>query len=175
MTAIRSMAELVGALRKRKDELNLSNETIDAIAGMQSGYAGKLLAPKPTRNIGYMSLGDLMGALGVCLRVVEDEAQVDLVKTRWVKRKRARKTGSPSIAPSMQKAVPMNLQITPELQDVLSRRGYMREIGLRGNLKRNSRLSRWKRSVLARRAAKARWGRVREAEEPHRESAEAPG
>ena len=76
MTApIRSMADLVEALRQRRDELDISHETIDAIAGLQSGYASKLLAPRAPRNIGYMSLGDIMGALGVGLQVVEDGEQ----------------------------------------------------------------------------------------------------
>jgi hypothetical protein len=88
MTApIRSMAELVNALRARRDELDISHETIDAIAGLQSGYASKLLAPRAPRNIGYMSLGDIMGALGIGLQVVEDSEQIQRVAGRWQKRK----------------------------------------------------------------------------------------
>lgn len=84
---IRSMGELVDALRRRKDELDISNETIDAISGMQAGYCAKLLAPRAPRNIGYMSLGDIMGALGIGLQVVEDAEQIQRVSGRWQKRK----------------------------------------------------------------------------------------
>jgi hypothetical protein len=91
---ITDMAGLVEALRRRKEELNLSNATIDAIAGMQDGYASKLLAPKPVRHIGYRSLGDLMGALGVGLVLVEDSAGRARLESLWEPRKR-----SPTIRP----------------------------------------------------------------------------
>jgi hypothetical protein len=39
MTApIRSQSELLDAIRARRDELNISHETIDNIAGFQAGY-----------------------------------------------------------------------------------------------------------------------------------------
>lgn len=90
MTAkvITSMPELVAAIRARRDELNLSHEAIDAIAGFQSGYTSKLLSPNPIRNIGYMSLGSLLGALGVALVVVEDATQRAKVESRWCQRRR---------------------------------------------------------------------------------------
>jgi hypothetical protein len=91
MTAkvITSMPELVAALRARRDELNISHELIDDIAGLQSGYTSKLLAPTPGKNLGYMSLGAIMGALGIGLVVVEDSARRALVEGRWSQRKRA--------------------------------------------------------------------------------------
>jgi len=160
MTApIRSMPELLDALRARRDELNISHETIDNIAGLQSGYTSKLLAPTPIKNLGAMSMGALLGALGMALVAVPDPDAVAQVQTRWQKRKRPQKLPSPSISPSIDNIVPKQIQVTPDLQRLLHRPGYMREIGLRGNLKRNQKLSRWKRSVLARRAAKARWAR----------------
>jgi hypothetical protein len=99
MTApIRDMAGLVEAIRRRKDELNISNETIDAIAGFQSGYAGKVLAPKPIRHVGYMSLGLILGALGVGLEVVEDEEVRIRVEGRWQKRKRKVEPSAPTFS-----------------------------------------------------------------------------
>jgi hypothetical protein len=90
MTAkvITSMPELVAALRARRDELNIPHELIDDIAGLQSGYTSKLLAPIPGKNLGYMSLGAVMGALGIGLVVVEDAARRALVEGRWRQRKR---------------------------------------------------------------------------------------
>src|SRR4051812_1815741 len=89
MTApIRSMPELVQALRTRRDELNISHETIDAIAGLQSGYTSKLLAPKPIKNLGPMSFGSLLGALGLAVVVVPDPQAEAKVEKHWVKRKR---------------------------------------------------------------------------------------
>jgi len=163
MTApIRSMPELIEALRARRDSLNISHETIDSIAGLQSGYTSKLLAPKPIKNLGPMSFGSLLGALGLAVVVVEDPQAVVRVEKHWQKRKRPQKLPPLSISLSISNEVPMELQITPELQGILHRPEYMREIGLRGNIKRNMNLSKWKRRVLARRAAKARWARISE-------------
>jgi hypothetical protein len=84
---IRTMADLVEALRQRRDELDISHETIDEISGLQSGYSGKLLAPRAPRNLSYNSLGLILGALGVGLEVVEDPEQIARVAKRWQKRK----------------------------------------------------------------------------------------
>jgi hypothetical protein len=96
MTAkvITSMPDLVAAIRARRDELNISHELIDDIAGLQSGYTSKLLAPVPGKNLGYMSLGAIMGALGIGLVVVEDSARRALVEGRWRQRKRNPKRSS---------------------------------------------------------------------------------
>ncbi|WP_018320239.1 hypothetical protein [Bradyrhizobium sp. WSM2793] len=84
---VRSMAGLVEALRQRRDELDISNETIDNIAGFPERYTSKLLAPRAPRNLSYHSLGQILGALGVGLRLVEDPEQVARVRRRWEKRK----------------------------------------------------------------------------------------
>src|SRR5947209_5634308 len=79
---------LIQAFRDRRDELDLSHELIGEIGGLQSGYAGKLLAPKPIKNLGPMSFGAMLGALGVALVMVEDLEAAARVKERWTKRKR---------------------------------------------------------------------------------------
>jgi hypothetical protein len=42
-----SYEDLHRIMRARANDLNLSREAIDAIAGLQSGYAAKLLSPRP--------------------------------------------------------------------------------------------------------------------------------
>lgn len=159
MTApIRSMPELVDAIRARRDELNISHETIDNIAGLQSGYTSKLLGPIPLKGFSHMSLGAVLGALGIGLVVIEDPEAKAKVQSRWQKRKRPQRL-MPSISVSIQNEVPATIQITPELQAHLRDPMFMRMIGLQGNIKRNQRLSPWKRRVLARRAANARWNK----------------
>jgi hypothetical protein len=55
MTApIRSQSELLDAIRARRDELNISHETIDNIAGFQAGYTSNCCAPadeKPRAHV----------------------------------------------------------------------------------------------------------------------------
>lgn len=62
---IRSMTGLVEAPRQRRDELNISHATIDAISSFQPDRAGKLLAPRAPRKMSYYSLRRILGALGL--------------------------------------------------------------------------------------------------------------
>jgi hypothetical protein len=39
----RSYSELLNCIRRRKDELNVSFEILDAVSGLESGYSTKLL------------------------------------------------------------------------------------------------------------------------------------
>jgi hypothetical protein len=156
MTApIRSQAELLDAIRARRDALNISHETIDGIAGLQSGYTSKLLAPVPIKNLGPMSMGPLLGALGVALVLIEDEALVAKVRGRWIKRKRPQKL--PVLA--------SGLSIT-EIDDE-TRRNYMRMIGSKGGKmggskggkRRAKTMKKRARQAAASHAARMRWAK----------------
>jgi hypothetical protein len=163
MTApIRSMPELIEALRARRDSLNISHETIDSIAGLQSGYTSKLLAPKPIKNLGPMSFGSLLGALGLAVVVVEDPAAVVRVEKHWQKRKRPMKLLSASIPASIDNEVPTKLQITPELQALVANAAFMKTIARLGGIGRSKRLSPRHRRIIAKRAARARWSKQNE-------------
>lgn len=162
MTApIRSMPDLIQALRNRRDELQLTHETIDDISGLQAGYTSKLLAPKPIKNLGPMSFECILGALGLAVVVVEDPEQIARIEWQWTKRRRPKRKmlalPPPSMPLSIEHQVPAEIQVTPALQRLLSNPEWMKEIGLRGNHARNAKLSPWKRRVIARKAAKARW------------------
>ena len=87
---IHSMPDLLAALRARRDELELTHERIDDIAGFPSGYAGKLLAPEPIKNLGWLSFGLALDSMGVALILVENPDQVRLVQKRWIPRERPR-------------------------------------------------------------------------------------
>ena len=84
----RSLPEVVEALRVWRDERGITHEVFDAIAGWADGYAGKLLAPIPIKNLGWLSLGDARKALAIKLVVVEDPEQRKLVERRWKQRER---------------------------------------------------------------------------------------
>jgi hypothetical protein len=84
------MPEVVEALRVWRDERGITHEVFDDIAGWAHGYAGKLLAPEPIKNLGWMSLGDALKTLAIKLVVVEDPEQRRLVESRWKRRERPR-------------------------------------------------------------------------------------
>lgn len=86
---IRSWDDLVGALRKHFDDLDVAMNTIDEVAGLPVGYAAKLLAPVPVRSIGPTSLGPLLGCGGVKLQLVIDVEAFTKIGRRLKKRKYA--------------------------------------------------------------------------------------
>lgn len=85
---VRGMPDMVASFRVCRDERQLTHETIDDIAGFQSGYCSKLLAPEPIRNLGWLSFGDFLGAVGKMLLLVDDHEQIERVKDRWTPRER---------------------------------------------------------------------------------------
>jgi hypothetical protein len=85
---IRSMPDVLDRCRARRDELGITHETIDDIAGWAAGYGGKILAPNPIKNLGWMSLGSLLGTIGTMLIMVEDPEQIRRVQDRWIRRER---------------------------------------------------------------------------------------
>ena len=64
----RSYEDIVAACRSRRQELGLPQLTIDEIAGLQSGYVGKIECGD--KRLGPMSLPCLLGALGLELVMV---------------------------------------------------------------------------------------------------------
>lgn len=83
------MDGLLAAFRARAEALNVSRATIDDVSGLQSGYTGKLLANPPIKNVGAMSLGPLLGALGLAIVLVEDADQMRRIKSRMSERNAA--------------------------------------------------------------------------------------
>lgn len=87
-------------LRERRQALGLTHLQVDEIAGLQSGYTGKLEIA--TKNYGPMSLGSMLGALGVKIvfvpaagkqpeTAIDAKASLDNLKT--VRKKLAAKGG----------------------------------------------------------------------------------
>lgn len=164
MTApIRSMPELIQALRARRDELQLTHETIDAVSGLQPGYTSKLLAPKPIKNLGPMSFEMLLGALGVAVVVVEDPEQIARVSRQWTKRRAPLRKPlalpPPSISASISASIAQEIQVTPALQRLLHNPEWMKEIGIKGGKARGMKLSPRRRRQIAKKAAAVRWSK----------------
>lgn len=73
-------AGLHRATRARVDELGFSRETLDYLSGNQPGYSGKLLGGAQVKKFGPQSLGNVLGAAGTYLALVEDPAQMARLK-----------------------------------------------------------------------------------------------
>jgi hypothetical protein len=88
LAVIGDYAGLIAALRERAEVLGVSNQTLEATAGLPAGYCGHVLGVKPSRQLGRLSLGLVLGALGVKLIVAEDPEVLERVRGRLVKRRR---------------------------------------------------------------------------------------
>src|SRR5690348_7577778 len=69
---VRNYDDLHRILRQRADHLRLTRANLDEIAGLPSGYAGKLLGKAKVKKPGAMSLAALLGSLGLALVAIED-------------------------------------------------------------------------------------------------------
>jgi hypothetical protein len=85
----RDYAELLDALRKRLRQLGTSMERIDDLAGLPSRYVSKLFAPMELKSLSKVSMGPVLGALGLKLLVIEDAEAFARVKHRLVRKKYA--------------------------------------------------------------------------------------
>jgi hypothetical protein len=147
LAEIRTYDDLSAALRLRAESLKISRETIDAISGLQPGYAGKLLAPVPIKTLSRVSLGAMLGALGVKLILVPDVEMMAKIEKRLIKRRRRVDAGELMLAKySHKKRGNPNGKRNPELMRLL-------------RMKQLANQSDDDRKRLARKAARARWGR----------------
>ena len=93
LAVVRDYDGLHEALRRRVIELDVAMASVDDPAGLPDRYVNKLLSPSQIKGIGRISLGPLLGALGLALVVVEDKDA--MVRVRRLPRRGA---GGPRIA-----------------------------------------------------------------------------
>jgi hypothetical protein len=84
---IRSYSELRQVPSRRAHELDVSRLVLDEVAGLPSGYCGKVLGAGQVKTLGPISMGPILGALGLALVVVEDTEQLERVRPQLTKRK----------------------------------------------------------------------------------------
>jgi hypothetical protein len=132
------------ALNACREQRDLSFERMDEITGAPSGYFAKLLGPRAIRRIGLQSLGWAFGGLGVKCVVVSDPEALAKVESRYAMRDK------PHLAAVHGGAIEVQLN-----------RGFLRKIGSKGGASRWGKLSPKKRSALAKRLNKIRWGKVK--------------
>jgi hypothetical protein len=143
LAVVNDYASLHRALRLRKDALDISCGLLDEIAGFTPGHASKLLAPKPMKKLGALTMGLMLQALGVALHMVEDPAALKRVKARFVPREVA--------IPA--RSVPWGRS---GKQTVVSKR-FVKRIAREGGHARAQALSPAQRRSSARQAALIRW------------------
>jgi hypothetical protein len=143
LKTVRSYYDLVDAFRARVLELGTDFEEVDRVAGYTETYTSKLLAPRPSRNFGEVSLGSMLGALGLELHVVENPAATAKAKQRLKRRAYAPVVPRPENRPVVFR---------------LSRRHFSR-IGKLGAAAYRAKVPPERRSAIARNASRKRWHR----------------
>ncbi len=133
---------LHAALRARKDELDLSCETIDKAAALGAGHVSKILAPQQIKKPGWQTLGFLLPALGMKLALLEDADALEQLR-KFPKRE----VETPG------RSVPWGRS---GKQTVRSLR-WVRRISSKGGQARARALTPARIRAIARKAAKARW------------------
>jgi hypothetical protein len=140
---------LIHAMRERAQErrIALTGESAAEVSGLPSMYLAKLLSPSPmpVRRFGAISLGPLLAVLGLKLVVTTDENAVRLFGSKLEKREES--------------CVHHGMH-ADSVHIVLSHR-FMRKIRRKAGLNSRKNLGKRLRRALARKAANARWEKVR--------------
>jgi hypothetical protein len=89
---VSTIPELLDVIRDRRNQLGLTHEGIDSLAGLPDGYFSKLVCDPPVRGFGEMSLKSVLNALALGIarvELVEDLEQAKRMRPRWRPRRRA--------------------------------------------------------------------------------------
>jgi hypothetical protein len=146
-SVFRTDDDLVTAMRRRAAYIGASYGLIDQLTEMGEGSTGKYLSPARARQLTINSAMRICEALGLRLAVVVDEKLVAEMSPSWggrdVTKVNAGRRAIQLGAQSLKRARPQ----------VLS------ELGRKGAIARNTKLTPAERHRLAIRAARARWNR----------------
>jgi hypothetical protein len=98
---LRGPDEILDALVARKTALDLSNATVDHLAGLTLGHFDKIAGSSRDRVPTLPTLFAVLGALGLAVQLVEDPDTT--VVSRWEKRREDQARGNGRISRSMVK------------------------------------------------------------------------
>jgi hypothetical protein len=87
LAVVHDYPSLIAVLRRRAEQLDISNATLDGATGLADGYVGGVLAMNGKRTLGKLSLGLLLSAMGLRLVVVEDREALKRVRPLLERRK----------------------------------------------------------------------------------------
>jgi hypothetical protein len=133
----------IAALRTRANEMRIatSSDNVAHVAGLPDRYLGKLLAPKPIRRIGMISLAPVLAVLGAELWLIEDPEAVRRFGSRLKQRNN-------------------NLVRNSVVHLTKTKREYQKMGRIGGPLSRMY-MSKERASEIGRKAAQARWSKPR--------------
>ena len=143
LAVVRDYDGLRAALRARADQLQVTRLVLDDATGLPAGYCAKLLAPVPSKNLGCVSLGLLLGALGLKLLVVQDDEALARIKGKLVLREQPMQSAG---------------QHGPVVIKLSRRR--LRKLARLGAAARMTKMTAAARRRVARIAARARWSKA---------------
>jgi hypothetical protein len=143
---------LLVALRARADALNVSRATLDDVSGLASGYTAKLLAQPPIKSLGAVSLGPMLGALGIAIVLVEDPDAMRRVASRMVGRNNSQVR---VLTGGKHNGITIKLSLR-----------HMKKLAKLATAARKAKIPRWRRIKIAKQAARARWKRSKRAAVP---------
>lgn len=165
---VRDYDGLIAALRLRKAELGLSDDTLESISGLAKGHISKILPASRVKHMGPHTLKLMLGALAVQLAVVVDPEQMARLQNRMERRdekrvrgeKRTRKQADGS---KHQNKWLITKRISPQLnalRHISLDEKAKAKIARLGGRARAKKLSREDRKRIARKAACDRWKRL---------------
>ena len=136
--------QLLAAIRRRVEELELSYEVVEHLAGLQSGYLAKIIGNPPIKRASPFTSFLILQALGLRVKLEKDPELIEKLSKRWTKRK----------LPKSKKSIPdagtYKYEVTPDL---------MRRRGRLGGYARAAKLSRERLSEIGRAAVNDRWSK----------------
>jgi hypothetical protein len=137
-----SYEDLHRIMRERAHELKLSRNAIDAISGLQPGYAAKLLSPRPIKKLGALSISLVLPVLGIKLVVMLDQQKTHDLQGRI--------TNSAMLESHMR---------SQPVHKIVHTRRRLRQWGRKGGANSRAKMTKRRASELGRRAALARWSK----------------
>lgn len=148
IATVQDYTGLIDAFRAVKDQLQLSNATIDTLCGFTLGHTDKLLGPTCVRALSPLTFNGLAWALALKIEISLDMDRVKEMTEHWEKRNAAHTRELPSRISKVIVARAKPIVLT--------------DLSKLGNEARSRKLPGKLRSQIASKASRTRWRRVRE-------------
>jgi hypothetical protein len=163
---------LVEALRARQARLELSDETLDDVAGLTRGHTNKVLGPSRDRGIGSATLEAYLMALAIDLLVVENKQKLKQMRPHYEGRAASHVRTEHPIGKVVLSRAMSRLGQQRMAMLTSGERAYFASIGGRS---RATALSPEQRQSIARKGARVRWERHKAKAKAATAAEKAPG